>query len=151
VLAQKLLFTLGNWKRAEESPIPVPPENTPTEADRLTSAVRGYRAFLGTCAGCHQDFGRAEQLKFDMWGTVVQPRNLTLGVYRGGRRGEDLYARVYGGIYPSTMPDSKAKADGAKPGEPDGIWDVVHFLQMLADPRGRKMLTQVDPAIKLEP
>lgn len=151
VLAQKLLLTLGNWKRAEESPIPIPPENTPTEADRLTSAARGYRGFLGTCAGCHQDFGRAEQLKFDMWGTVVQPRNLTLGVYRGGRRGEDLYCRVYGGIYPSTMPDSKAKADGAKPGEPDGIWDVVHFLQMLADPRGRKMLAQFDPAIKLEP
>lgn len=151
VIGEKLLATLGNWKRAEDSPIPIPPENTPAEGDRLVSAVRGYRAFLGTCAGCHQDFGRAEQLKFDLWGTVVQPRNLVLGVYRGGRRGEDLYARVYGGIYASTMPDSKAMAGTARPGEPDGIWDVVHFLQMLGDPRGRKTLTRFDPSVKLEP
>ena len=74
-----------------------------------------------------------------------------LGVYRGGRKGEALYARIYGGIYPSTMPDSKAKADGAKPGEPDGIWDVVHFLQMLSDPRDRKLLQLYDPNIKFEP
>jgi mono/diheme cytochrome c family protein len=151
VLVHKLLYTLGNWKRAEDSPIPIPPENVPREADRLLSAVRGHKAFLGTCAGCHQDFGRTEQLKFDLWGTVVQPRNLMIGVYRGGRKGEDLYARIYCGIYPSTMPDSKAKAGAAKPGEPDGIWDVVHFLQMLADPRGRKLMQLYDPSIKFEP
>ena len=150
LLAQKLLITLGNWKRAGDNRIPIPPENTPREADRLLSAARGHKAFLGTCAACHQDFGRAEQLKFDLWGTVVQPRNLMLGVYRGGRKGEDLYARIYGGIYPSTMPDSKAKADGGTPGEPDGIWDVVHFLQMLSDPRGRKLLEKYDSAIKFE-
>lgn len=151
VLAQKLLQTVGNWKRADDSKIPIPPPNVNSESDRILSASRGYKAFLGTCGGCHQDFGRGEQLKFDLWGTVVQPRNLMLGVYRGGRRGEDLYARIYGGIYPSTMPDSKAKADGAKPGEPDGIWDVVHFLQFLADTRSRKLLQQFDPSIKFEP
>jgi mono/diheme cytochrome c family protein len=150
-IVEKLLLTLGNWKRADDSPIPIPPENCPTETDRLESAARGYKAFTGTCAGCHQDFGRAEQLKFDLWGTVVQPRNLTLGVYRGGRKGEDLYARVYGGIYPSTMPDSKAKAVAPAPDKPDELWDVVHFLQTLADPRGRKALQQFDPSIKIEP
>lgn len=149
--ADKLAATLGNWKRAADSPIPVPPEHTPTEAARLASAARGYRAFAGTCAGCHQDYGRAEQLKFDLWGTVVQPRNLTLGVYRGGRRGEDLYARVYGGIYPSTMPDSKAKAVAPAPDQPDEVWDVVHFLQALGDSGGRKALQQYDTGIKLEP
>ena len=151
LLVQKLLLTLGNWKRAEESPIPIPPENTPTELDRVASAARGYKAFAGTCAGCHQDYGRTPQLKFDVWGTVVQPRNLTLGVYRGGRRGEDLYARVYGGIYPSTMPDSKAKAATAPATGPDEIWDIVHFLQALADPRARAHLQQFEPSIKLDP
>ena len=85
---------------------------------------------------------------------VTSPRawhsTLALGVYRGGRKGEDLYARIYGGIYAATMPDSRAKSEGAKPGEPDGIWDVVHFLQMLADPRGRKLLTQFDKEIKFD-
>ncbi|MBX9625845.1 MAG: cytochrome c [Gemmataceae bacterium] len=150
LVAQKLLLTLGNWARADAAVIPVPPENCPTELDRLRSAARGYKAFAGTCAGCHQDYGRAPQLKYDMWGTVVQPRNLLLGVYRGGRRGEDLYARLYAGIYPSTMPDSKAKAANPPAGQPDELWDLVHFLQALADPRERKLLQQLDPSIKLE-
>jgi mono/diheme cytochrome c family protein len=149
-LVVRLLAALANWKRAEDSPIPVPPENVPTELDRLASAARGYKGFLATCAGCHQDYGRAPQLKFDLWGTVVQPRNLTLGVYRGGRRGEDLYARIYGGIYASTMPDSKAKAAAAPdPAKPDGIWDIVHFLQALPDPAQRQRLMQFDPTIEI--
>jgi len=149
-LALRVLLVLGNWGRAAANPIPVPPENTPTQPDRLASAARGFRQFAGVCAGCHQDYGRAPQLKFDVWGTVVQPRNLTLGVYRGGRRGEDLYARVYGGIYASTMPDSKAKAGAVSPDQPDAIWDTVHFLQALADPRERMLLGQFDPTIRFE-
>ena len=151
LVAQRLLMTLGNWGRAEAAAVPVPPENCPTELDRLRSAARGYKAFAGTCAGCHQDYGRAPQLKYDLWGTVVQPRNLTLGVYRGGRRGADLYARLYAGIYPSTMPDSKAKAvPSPVGGQPDELWDIVHFLQALADPRERALLQQLDPSIKIE-
>ncbi|HEX4613065.1 MAG TPA: cytochrome c [Urbifossiella sp.] len=149
-LARQVLLALANWGRAEANPIPVPPENTPTQTDRLASAARGFRLFAGTCAGCHQDYGRTPQLKFDVWGTVVQPRNLTLGVYRGGRRGDDLYARVYGGIYASTMPDSKAKAGTGADDRPDAIWDVVHFLQALADPRERMLLPQFDPGVKLD-
>jgi cytochrome c len=136
--------------RADAHPIPVPPENTPTPTDRLASAARGFRLFAGTCASCHQDYGRAQQLKFDVWGTVVQPRNLTLGVYRGGRRPEDLYARVYAGIYASTMPDSKAKAGPTTADKPDAVWDTVHFLQALADPRERMLLQQFDPTIRIE-
>ena len=151
MLVLRLCDSLPNWKKANDSPIPVPPENTPTDLDRLASAARGYKGFATTCAGCHQDYGRAPQLKFDLWGTVVQPRNLVLGVYRGGRRGEDLYARIYGGIYASTMPDSKAKAStDPDPSKPDGIWDIVHFLQALSDPAQRKRLQQFDPSIKLE-
>jgi mono/diheme cytochrome c family protein len=150
LLSLRVLLALGNWGRAEANPIPVPPENTPTQQDRLASASRGFRQFAGVCAGCHQDYGRAPQLKFDVWGTVVQPRNLTLGVYRGGRRGADLYARVYGGIYAVTMPDSKAKAGPPTSDQPDAIWDTVHFLQALADPRERMLLGQFDPAIRIE-
>ncbi|QDU22437.1 c-type cytochrome [Urbifossiella limnaea] len=149
-LALRVLLTLGNWGRAEANRIPVPPENTPTPTDRLASAARGFRVFTSTCASCHQNYGRTQQLKFDVWGTVVQPRNLTLGVYRGGRRGEDLYARVYAGIYASTMPDSKAKAGAVPADQPDAIWDAVHFLQALADPRDRMLLGQFDPTIRIE-
>ena len=44
---------------------------------------------------------------------------------------------------------TRALADGTV--RPDGIWDVVHFLQMLSDPRGRKLLQLYDPTIKFEP
>ena len=154
LVAQKFLAVLGNWGKAEATPIPVPPENGPTVAERLTSAVRGYKAFTnGGCLGCHANYGRDPQLKYDLWGTVVQPRNLVLGVYRGGRRGEDLYARIYGGIYPSTMPDHKSKLAAAppQPGKPDEVWDMVHFLQALSDHAGRRRLQEIDPGIKIEP
>lgn len=141
--ARKLLETLGNWGRAAAAAVPVPADPAATELDRLRSAARGYKGFVGACAGCHADYGRTLQLKYDVWGTVVQPRNLTLGVYRGGRRPEDLYARVYAGIYASTMPDSKAKPAAE-------IWDLVHFLQALPDPRQRQHLAQLDPAITFD-
>ena len=42
--------------------------------------------------------------RYDEWGTLVRPMNLTTGVYRGGRRPIDLYWRIKGGIEPSGMP-----------------------------------------------
>jgi mono/diheme cytochrome c family protein len=154
LFASRLLTALAYWHKAAEAPVPVPPENCPTEADRVESAVRGHRAFLSAgCAGCHVNFGREPQLKYDMWGTVVQPRNLLLGVYRGGRRGEDLYARIYGGIYPSGMNEHKQLLAANPPaaGKPDFLWDVVHFVQALADPRLRHLVQLKDPAVKIEP
>ncbi len=137
------ILVVGNWGRAGHSAIPIPPSECPTEELRMESAVRGYKAFsLRGCLGCHDNYGRTQQLKYDAWGTVVQPRNLMLGIYRGGRRGEDLYARIYGGIVPSTMPDytPNLKLNPSIPGKTDEIWDIVHFLQTLPDPRGRREL-----------
>lgn len=141
---QNFVSVLKSWGVASRSAIPVPPENTPTSQDRLHSAIRGYKYYntgeFG-CAACHINYGREPALKWDLWGTVVQPRNFTLGVYRGGRRGEDLYARLYGGIYPSGMPafhnTLKNVTGPVFPDRPDKIWDVVHFLQALGDPYQR--------------
>jgi mono/diheme cytochrome c family protein len=147
---QNLLFVLYNWGVAAKSAIPIPPPYTHTDEDRLLSAVRGYKLYNSAefgCASCHVNFGREPQLKWDMWGTVVQPRNLALGVYRGGRRGEELYARIYGGIYPSGMTafHTALKTGPSYPDRPDKIWNVVHFLQALADPAERERLK--NPAI----
>jgi len=147
---QNLLFVLLNWGAAAKHPIPIPPSHTQTDDDRLISALRGYKLYHSAefgCAACHVNFGREPQLKWDLWGTVVQPRNLPLGVYRGGRRGEDLYARIYGGIHPSGMTafQSALKTGPVYPDRPDKIWNVVHFLQALADPYGRQRLQ--DPTL----
>jgi len=147
---QNLMFVLYNWGIAAKNPIPIPPAHTQSDDERLLSAFRGYKLYHSAefgCAACHVNYGREPQLKWDLWGTVVQPRNLTLGVYRGGRRGDDLYARVYGGIYPSGMTAflSTLKTGPTYPDRPDKIWNVVHFLQALSDPNERRRLQ--DPAI----
>jgi mono/diheme cytochrome c family protein len=139
---RNLLDVLNNWWLAARSPIPIPPDHTRTDDDRLLSAMRGYKYYHSAefgCAACHINFGREPALKWDLWGTVVQPRNLPLGIYRGGRRGEDLYARLYGGIFPSGMPSfQNTLASGPSyPDRPDKIWNVVHFLQALSDPYQR--------------
>lgn len=155
------MLVVGNWGRANRSPIPVPPEECPTEGLRWESAVRGYKSFAARgCLGCHDNYGRTQQLKYDAWGTVVRPRDLTLGVFRGGRRGEDLYARVYGGIVPATMPDFTANLKNVPTpvGKPDEVWDVIHFLQALSDPQGRRTLDgllrrekEQDPGLNIIP
>lgn len=155
---QNLMWVLLNWGVAQRSEIPFPPENTPTETERHASAARGAQRYVEFgCASCHVNYGREPQLKWDLWGTVVQPRNLMLGVYRGGRRGKDLYARVYGGVYPSGMPAHFDRLAGgpSDPDQPDKIWDLVHFLQAISDPYDRdrviKQARKVDPTFKIDP
>ncbi len=58
---------------------------------------------------------------------TILPRNLRLGVYRGGRRPLDLYRRLYAGINGTPMPNL-----GATPGiTPDDIWNLVDFVRSL--------------------
>jgi mono/diheme cytochrome c family protein len=154
LFVQNELWVLLNWRGAAQHPIPVPPEPFADGPERLKSAVRGYKLYNAAefgCAACHANYGRVQQLKWDTWGTVVQPRNLTLGVYRGGRRGEDLYARLYGGISPSGMTAFHDRLANAAPSTPNKLWDIVHFLQALSDPADRKRMQQLDAEVKLEP
>jgi hypothetical protein len=152
LFVKNLFDVVENWGLASRSPIPIPPERTRTDEDHLLSAMRGYKYYNSAefgCAACHINYGREPALKWDLWGTVVQPRNLTLGVYRGGRRGEDLYARIYGGIYPSGMTafHNTLTTGPSYPDRPNKIWNVVHFLQALGDPTERQQLK--DPSILL--
>jgi mono/diheme cytochrome c family protein len=121
----------NQWKRSEKRRL-VPPKPKDLSAEEMRASVaRGYKQFLtGTakCVQCHNDFGRANDYRYDVWGTIVRPANLTAGVYRGGRRPVDLYWRIATGIKPSGMPDF---ADSLQPND---IWDIVHFLQSLPYP-----------------
>jgi mono/diheme cytochrome c family protein len=153
LLLQQEVFVLLNWKLAADHPLPVPPDPAANEQERLKSAVRGYKLYNSAefgCGSCHSDYGRGQQLKWDAWGTVVQPRNLALGVYRGGHRGEDLYARIYGGIGPSGMTAFHDRVTTAPPGTPDKIWDIVHFLQAISDPHDRKKMQELDSEVKID-
>ncbi len=58
----------------------------------------------------------------DDWGHPQKPRDLTRGLYRGGRRPIDIFRRVHQGI-----PGTQMAGFGAALSE-DEIWDVVNFV-----------------------
>ena len=72
---------------------------------------------------------------------TLKPRNLRLGVYRGGRRPIDIYRRIFSGIYGSAMPGQGALEGIAGDEVPDDqaggsisrqeIWDVVNYVLSL--------------------
>lgn len=139
----QLLRALAAWGKAQGQGIQPPPEHVATQAAWRESAQKGQAAYNEAgCAACHANYGRTLVLKYDAWGGISQPRNFLLGVYRGGRRGEDLYLRLYSGIAGSGMPAHKQLLEKYPPPEnqPDRIWNIVHFLQALGDPRQRQWL-----------
>ena len=62
----------------------------------------------------------------DTWGNPLQPRNLTLGQYRGGRRPVDVFRRIYAGIKGTPMPGF-----GRTALKDEEIWDVVNYVMSL--------------------
>jgi len=90
------------------------------------------------CKNCHADYGRQARFRFDDWGTLTRPNNLSLGVFRGGRRPVDLYYRIH-----SAMPGTDmilSGTDTAFGGKEEYIWDLVNFLTVLPYPAMREKL-----------
>jgi mono/diheme cytochrome c family protein len=137
---ERLTVNWGQWKSTDKRPIKV--EGVPSYADktegqlsaderkRREESIRaGFVLFTtgaAQCRSCHNDFGRANDYRFDYWGTIVRPANLTAGTYRGGRRPLDLYYRIYGGVNGAGMSGFIGSALTA-----EQIWDVVNFLEAM--------------------
>jgi mono/diheme cytochrome c family protein len=62
----------------------------------------------------------------DDWGNPLRPANLTLGVYKGGRRPIDLYWRIAKGINGAQMPSHAGSILNDQE-----IWDVINFVLAL--------------------
>ncbi|MFM9195498.1 MAG: hypothetical protein ACKOWG_07135, partial [Planctomycetia bacterium] len=56
---------------------------------------------------------------------TIPPRNLRLGVYRGGRRPLDLYNRLHPGLNGAPMPAAKGTVS------PEDIWHIVNYIRSL--------------------
>jgi mono/diheme cytochrome c family protein len=141
----------AKWQAANQHVVafdgPVPP---PT----AESIARGRELYLdgqsANCVSCHGPQGRGDGVSAfardpvsgelvasanDEWGNPDVPRNLTLGVFRGGRRPIDIYRRIYAGINGSKMPgigDSK-KPDGSPLLSQEDLWALVHYVGSLSE------------------
>ena len=139
---------LGNADKliAWEGPIPEP---TPASIERGKLVYND--ATTGNCTSCHGTTGlgngpaamvvdaetkalaRDPRTKEpvsaynDDWGHPILPRNLQLGIFRGGRRPIDIYRRIYAGINGTPMP----ALGGALPDE--DIWALVHYVGTLSE------------------
>ena len=130
------------WAAADEKGALVVP-SVPRIPDSVESRRIGRELFLSkeiNCANCHGIGGRGngpqstiyqeilgtkdkypESGLHDDWGHLNQPRDLTHGIYRGGRRPVDLFRRIHIGIKGSTMP-AFDKIDHEK------IWHLVNYV-----------------------
>jgi mono/diheme cytochrome c family protein len=107
----------------------------PGSSEFEDSVTRGRELFLGPalgCTKCHGQDGRSVAKlssadSLDAWGRINPPRDLTLGLYRGGNRPIDLYRRIHEGIAGSSMPSQSSNKNVTKA----ELWDVVQFLRAL--------------------
>lgn len=136
------------WQKADGPDAVIVPKThrvPPTQAS-LDRGKKLYFSKTAKCADCHGLSGRgdgaqtedfmtipksAPERKYEViglrddWGFAIQPRNLTRGIYRGGRRPVDIYRRIYAGIKGTPMPGFST---GLKE---DEIWDLVNYVLSL--------------------
>jgi len=63
---------------------------------------------------------------------TIPPRNLRLGLYRGGRRPIDIYRRLYTGINGAPMPGVGPSGPGGKGSvAEEEIWHIVNYIRSL--------------------
>ena len=106
-----------------------PRQHRPTR----TPIRRGYKLFTAkadnSCISCHGEFGRKPTLRYDLWGTVAKPADLTAtDVFKGGKQQEHTFARIRGGIAPVGMPAHPEMTDRQ-------VWDLVRLVRSLPYPR----------------
>jgi len=149
------------WLAAQSLPVPAPPHPLdPTDKDAI---ARGRAIFYGpiaNCFSCHGESGLGDGQRdfYDDWsGEWVEkgkpeataeyvklnalpprnliPRNLRLGVYRGGRRPVDLYWRLTNGIDGAQMPAVPLLAESDPPGtkklSQQELWDLIAYVRSL--------------------
>ncbi|MCR9291200.1 MAG: cytochrome c [bacterium] len=120
-----------------------------------------FQGNVASCAFCHgpEGAGDGQQNNYDEWtrdwtlgfdprdpealspmleeGALkprnILPRNLRLGVFRGGSSPADLYRRIVFGIEGTPMPALPMKPDNPQGLTANQVWDIVNYLLNLSD------------------
>jgi mono/diheme cytochrome c family protein len=149
------------WLEADGLAVPIEERTAGWEDPeaKAKSIARGRELFYGSianCVKCHGDsaLGDGQVNDYDDWtkeldpakpdtlgqylalGALeprnIRPRNLRLGIYRGGRRPIDLYWRIANGIDGTPMPAVPMKTPENEKGlTPDDIWNIVDYVRSL--------------------
>ena len=146
------------WNQAEAKVV-VPPERPmPVETpEQLAASIEvGRKLFQdqkrAQCTKCHGPTGLGDggDVLYDAWNEPkkgrtpdeiaafwtlpiqeLKPRNLRLGIYRGGRRPLDLYRRIHAGIKGANMPAAGPKEGTPAVLNPEEIWSLVDYVRSL--------------------
>ena len=108
---------------------------------RTAETVRhGAQAFVElNCFKCHGKDGhgnRQYDVGKDAWGRTAYAADLSSGMLHGGRRSEDLYRRIFGGITATPMPGSNVPDPGKNETieqRSETIWHLTHFIRSIVE------------------
>ncbi len=156
VLDDYLQPIVDAWAEAEEAVIrPSERPETSTPEELAASIAEGRKLFLNKdaqCTKCHGPTGLGDgndgspEKLFDDWNKdkkdgdlarwllpkqELRPRNLRLGIYRGGRRPLDIYRRIHAGIPGGPMPGAGPAPGKKETFTPEQIWHLVDYVRSL--------------------
>lgn len=138
----QIVFPVYMEGNAQDKPVGEIVPRTPSSAESIASGRKLFMdAKTANCFSCHGETGRGngasteiinklpgsdelakEPGLFDAWGQLIKPRDLTMGIYRGGRRPIDIYRRINAGIKGTPMPGAGPKLT------PEQTWDLVNYV-----------------------
>lgn len=126
-------FPDEGWKAAVTQAQPGPLLTVPTShrPPTVESLANGKAIFLKSCANCHgkEGVGDGEQTKDPKFicdnGCRAMPRDLTAGVFKGGRERDRIYARIVLGIPGTPMPATNTL-------KPEELDDLVNYVLSLS-------------------
>ena len=144
--ADEASIPADKWEAADMANAVLTPDTprTPMSEESIARGREIYLAGRSKCASCHGEAGLGngpstmdylnlaggpapERGLYDSWGNPVQPRNLTRGQFRGGRRPIDIYRRIAAGIKGTPM-----SAFGTVLSEAE-IWDLVNYVLAIGE------------------
>jgi mono/diheme cytochrome c family protein len=162
-IQEKIATVVNKWTGAMAASVEIPPRPEMTPEELVESRKLGRTLFYGSianCVKCHGDSaqGDGQLTDYDDWTKEfigegkdpavvaefvargmpqprnIRPRNLRMGIYRGGMRPIDIYWRIRNGIEGTPMPAATMKPEGdatAKGLTPDDIWHIVNYIESL--------------------
>lgn len=155
-----LQSVIDAWASAEQEVVNPPQRSgSQTPQDLRESIAKGRELFFkkeAQCTKCHgptalgdgNDGGPEKDQLFDDWNKdkkaeelaywllpakqPLRPRNLRLGIYRGGLRPLDIFRRIHQGIPGTPMPAAgRDEKNPTGPLTPEEIWNLVDYVRSL--------------------